>query len=175
MSTDVYAYQALRDAYAGRNEYGDRIYLSVEVRERVGPVTTTEHEDLTKYTELSFTYDQIEKGRRTVSSFGANFYGAARSIVAPAKGWTLAELAIMADIAEEWHLNGMSAACAHMTPTAPRPYPASYYDDNKHLTCPETGYRFGTAWLVRVAPTRVLGIVSEFIRRHETHQVRGLQ
>lgn len=52
----------------------------------------------------------------------------------------------VADLWDRWHLNDMRANCAHMP------------DQTYHagLTCPETGYQSGSAWLYEPIPAGVL-------------------
>jgi hypothetical protein len=74
---------------------------------------------------------------------------------------TLRQLRTIKDLWTNYHLNHMSAACAHM----PRVF---RYNDRTSLTspnlptwedrptCPLTGYRYGNAWLYRPLPPAVL-------------------
>lgn len=56
----------------------------------------------------------------------------------------------LADLWDAWHLNDMNAACAHMT----LPEDKSY-DARMHITCPVTGYKYGSAWLYKPLPADI--------------------
>lgn len=58
---------------------------------------------------------------------------------------------------DRWHLNDMKGACAHMT--TPK-----VYDRDTAPVCPESGYRYGSAWLVEEIPDEEI----EAIRRVAT-------
>lgn len=55
-----------------------------------------------------------------------------------------------------WHLNGMSAGCDHQTVE----YESSPYGRRPSLSdtlpCPVTGYRYGSAWLLRELPDEIV-------------------
>lgn len=60
------------------------------------------------------------------------------------------------ELADRWHLNTMKAGCAHQTVV----WENSEYGRRPSLEltkpCPETGYRYGSAWLVEVPPAEVI-------------------
>ena len=57
---------------------------------------------------------------------------------------------------ERWHLNDMRPECAHMDLPEDRSY-----DARKGITCPITGYKYGTAWLYEDVPG---GVIAELER-----------
>lgn len=60
----------------------------------------------------------------------------------------------LAELWDRWHLNGMRAHCAHMVDVLPFLRPD--YDSRKHLTCPESGYQYGRAWLYEPIPAEIV-------------------
>lgn len=68
-----------------------------------------------------------------------------RELVTFAGGFDADKAKELADLGERWHLNGMRAGCQHQ-----RTVPAKDYADVP--PCPETGYKYGHAWLVERLP-----------------------
>lgn len=168
---------------------------------------TTTHETLTSEPlVLSMTYD--ERGPRGFESGGAGLPEAVTRVTKPAIDPDV--LARIGEVADRWHLNGMTAGCAHQAdawtcsaqvPTGvtlragghdvpetrncgtlngwaevqrvygEHPYP--HRGDACHSCgrnrwdeptdhCPETGYRFGTAWLVETLPPEIVAEVQSW-------------
>lgn len=101
-------------------------------------------------------------------SGGQNLYELLRIIAArrPEPPFTIDDLASLHRIWKRWHLNAMKAACVHMVGDV------VVYEDNgyggqristKLTVCPETGYRYGTKWLVEPLPDDVLAEVMRLI------------
>lgn len=146
--------------FAGFTDDHTRITLTVEERDIQGE-TSVEHTPTDPaWSEWSFTYEEREGERwKGEVGCGANLPDAARRVVKrsahpsdPAE-WhgalDLSELEELAAIGEEWHLNGMRSGCAHQVPV----YETDRFGHrvpSLDLTpaCPETGYRYGSAWLV---------------------------
>lgn len=65
----------------------------------------------------------------------------------------------LVELADRWHLNTLRAGCAHQAPTVKRLL-ASGTPHRDLLDevppCPETGYRYGHAWLVEPLPDEIL-------------------
>jgi hypothetical protein len=57
---------------------------------------------------------------------------------------------------KRWHLNELRGACVHMTPSAT-------YDPATAPVCPETGYRYGAAWLTEVIPDNEIATIREMV------------
>ena len=81
---------------------------------------------------------------------------------------------------KEWHCNTLNAACDHMTeemltPTEEtlkvyaekNPRVGSYnrlsYWRSRSVTCPETGYKYGSAWLAKAIPAEELDQLTAII------------
>jgi hypothetical protein len=146
------------DLLVGRNADGDRIYVEAHLYDREASLDTrtTEHARIVGgYPGLGVTYSLIPKGARRVHSCGANAPAELRSVVTFAPGWDAAKAERLAEIADRWHLNDMRAACAHMVDLPDDPT----YDARKDITCPVTGYRYGTAWLVEPLPVDVIDFI----------------
>lgn len=61
----------------------------------------------------------------------------------------------IATLGERWHLNTMRAGCAHQTVVwEDTPYHRPSLERTK--PCPETGYRYGSSWLVELVPAEVV-------------------
>lgn len=114
------------------------------------PQLTVEHEPIVRYERLTIVGDVLE-GRRFVG--GGQVADELDRITRPAPGWGPDERARLQAIWRRWHLNDLRAACAHQTP------PPSL-DDPWPDPCPETGYRFGSAWLVEPLPGEVTAWLS---------------
>jgi hypothetical protein len=141
-----------RTGYIGRDADGGRVYLTIELTPQTGTSNTIEHKPITSWTRASFTGHSFYKGSRRYNfdAFGTGF---AQTVVKPAPGITLDDLAQMARLEKRWHLNDLRAGCAHQTIVYGineygRKAPSS--DDTP--ACPETGYRYGHAWLVEPLP-----------------------
>lgn len=106
---------------------------------------TTEHEQVTDAWELSISGQTPDSGGQIIDA--------------------LADLDTnnpqaqeLASIWQRWHLNGMRAACAHQTPALRG---SDGYDADP---CPETGYRYGHAWLHEPLPDEVVSDLLAILR-----------
>ena len=138
------------DLYLGKTKTGEKYYLSVELRERTNGVSI-DHQTLENYQEIAFTgtliskYGSINYNRGFISG-GQNF-ALLREITEPAKGFTLADIRQIHQLWKAWHLNDMNSHCAHQDRQVA-------WDSVGN--CPLTGYRAGSAWLVRELPASVI-------------------
>lgn len=129
-----------------------KVYVNVELRAEdamnaLRVRETTDHMATILEPELSITFD-------IVNSHGTDLGGGAMGEdglkVASRKASSRVFKVLHQLI--PWHLNGMRAGCAHQTvvwedgPYGRRPS----LDDTP--TCPQTGYRYGHAWLVEPLP-----------------------
>jgi hypothetical protein len=142
-----------KDLFLGRNKYGEKYYLSVELRERTNGVSVN-HQVIESYQELSFTgtligkYGSIINYRGWVS--GGQNYERLLEITEPAKGFSRANIRRLYAIWREYHLNDMQSHCEHQDK-------AIKWDIVE--PCPITGYRAGSAWLVQELPDSIISEV----------------
>lgn len=115
---------------------------------------TTTHETVCEPETLSLT-SAVFKGKKNISrnhiTSGATLEDLGR-ITRPAPGYSLDDVRELHRIGTRWHLNTMRAACAHMEVPEGK---TSAEPLNPKIVCPETGYRWGTAWLVEPLPDDV--------------------
>ena len=139
-----------KDLLIGRTKTGEKYYLSVELRDQ-GKGISVDHYDLEGYQELSFTgvliskYGSINYDRGYIS-LGQN-YDHLLDITNPAAGFNRHKIAAIHKLWKDYHLNSMESHCAHQDK-------AIAWD--KVDPCPITGYRAGSAWLVRELPASVI-------------------
>lgn len=167
----------VRNAYVGRSSDGGRLFLSIDVRRVTGPARETigpdvetiitddgaetrRHVTVSDYYEISIMGAYMVKGskRHDVDAGGQNLDDFAGAVVDPrASHWTRADIRSAVAIWRRWHLNGMKAGCAHV-PDAVMETTKGYARPDLTATpaCPETGYRWGHAWLVEPAPEDVV-------------------
>jgi hypothetical protein len=71
-------------------------------------------------------------------------------VTSPADGWTLPEVRELYTIIKRWHGNAFRAGCAHIDTSG-----KSQDELLDHAVCPETGYGYGSQWLVDPLPDEV--------------------
>jgi hypothetical protein len=149
--------------------YGYRRNLLVTVSVRMERMTrqdeyeTVDHDKVREPLDFAITTDVWQPDQRDIVSGGAT--------VDPLRELVTYELGFTAEIAEElaslgqWHLNGMTAACAHQERKAGLDSPP----------CPVTGYRWGQAWLVRPLPEGFLDEVRGLFADADTDKIWKLE
>jgi hypothetical protein len=180
----------------GTTDTGDAVIVEVRITTDEQDYTTVTHERVTGSLRLSVTgevinawHDRHGRGRDDNAIVSCGQVGgyaddpgrsALNSITTPAPGWTLAEIAELEAIWARWHLNDMRAACAHMDPATLAREPNGYGGDRISTTdpantCPESGYRYGHAWLYEPIPADVLADVARLTRdrSHDLYAARG--
>jgi len=148
-----------------RGQYGApaRVYVDVTIAHRQGQThQTTDHREITDWWELS-----ISAGITTAQSRRQHDYEQCGQSIEP--------VAMVANGPEflpgfvkawdAWHLNGMTAACAHQSPVGQdigtrldQTLPC--LDDDGAVR-----YRYGSAWLVRELPADVVQTVLATLRQ----------
>ncbi len=139
----------------GRTPDNEKLTLDIRVRRRknVAPYQTVFHTPCRHYVELTIVGNVSQYGRDVG---GGQCIDTLRA-VASAEGSTRdpfkpVELLEVANLWERWHLNGMRPWCVHLqdrkvnTGTDVKTWPQ----------CSETGYKWGSAWLVEPIPPDVL-------------------
>ncbi|MCX4799636.1 hypothetical protein OG497_37915 [Streptomyces sp. NBC_01242] len=158
----------VQNVFVGTTADNLRVHINAELRieDSERDVETVEHGHVNSPVTLSMTHSTY-KGRknieRNLESSGAGLEDVAR-VVTPAPGYTLAEVRELARIGTKWHLNTGRAGCAHMD----LPKDTSY-DARKGITCPETGYKYGAAWLTEELPSDVYDRFKELASKGEIH------
>ena len=66
-------------------------------------------------------------------------------------GWDANRVLGLRRLWQDWHLNDCKAACSHMPPDA-----HARWEAKEAVVCPETGYSYGSAWLVKPLTGEVL-------------------
>lgn len=137
--------------FIGRDETGARIFVSIRTEVTNRTVMSTDHVQVHNPVRLSIMGSLVEYRERSISRSGQIRTSVAR-VNTPAPGWTMADVESLVKIWDAYHVNDMRAGCAHMDTTGLR----RDYESRKHLTCPETGYRYGAAWLFVAIPADAL-------------------
>ena len=134
---------------------GRRLRVTVDVHmewlTRQDVYETTGHEQVTRPLDFAVTTAVWRPDGRDMTAGGATVEPLTE-LVAYEPGWDAAKVARLVELAA-WHLNGMTAGCDHQTPVMEtdrwgREVPSL----DLTPACPVTGYRYGSAWLVRVLP-----------------------
>jgi hypothetical protein len=157
------------DIFVGRTAEGTRVYLDMSL-ERVAKEgkTSVTHEPVTdEFFRFSASGHTVLKGRRDDNwDGGGQMLDTLLEVADPANGWTLQELKEIHRLWKNWHLNDMQAGCQHVPDPLWEDSPYGKRPDLKNTpSCPETGYRWGSAWLVRLIPATVIVRMQELIRK----------
>ena len=129
----------------GKNKEGERFYLSLEIKKHEGEALTVNHDKVSGFDVLSISGEVIEPRKRNAYNFG-QICDRLSEITEPASGLTLAGVARIAQIWQEWHLNDLQSHCAHQDQ-------AIKWDQVQ--PCPLTGYKAGSAWLIKELPAEI--------------------
>lgn len=137
--------------------------VRIERMERSETYETTSHEQVTGPLDFSLTTSVWRPDRRDIVTGGATSAPLYEALAHGRLEYGLDEAAVLglAMNHDAWHLNALSAACAHQEVV----WEDSDYGrrPSRDLTprCPVTGYRYGTKWLVRVLPEGFLAALDE--------------
>jgi hypothetical protein len=151
-----------KDIFVGRirdldtGKVAGRVYVDVELREVGGDWQTTDHRTVHGYTKLSITgteyYANGGPGTYRVSSCGQIINALAEINDLTSAELDLTTLRWLRQVWKRWHLNGLNAGCNHQTLGRTKE------------SCPETGYRHGSAWLVKELPTDLVTELIEVLK-----------
>lgn len=145
----------------GRDAEGNAVFVTLTLAERTGSFTTTAHEPAERVTRLSISGGVRDGSRRDFASCG-QIVDAVAAVRDFAPGWTAQDVASLVAIWRRWHLNDMRAGCVHVPEPEWEDGPYGRQVDLVNTpACPETGYRYGHAWLMDEPPT---GVLAEFRR-----------
>ena len=148
-------------AFIGRTAEGDRVWVEIQLatdwRDQDSPgVQTVEHGTTHRILRVSITGSGVYKGGRSISFCGQIIDTVAKVRDFRDSGWRSGDVRSLVAIWERWHLNDMRPECAHMDLPEDRSY-----DARRHITCPITGYKYGSAWLYEDVPG---GVIAELER-----------
>lgn len=144
----------------GRTDDGQTVTLEIRLEERtIAPSTRSVEHGPVSPAAPRLSISALIYGPRCREPWAAGqcIEGAAAVTSGP---WSAADRARLLEIWRRWHLNDMRAACAHMDLPA-----ETSYEARRHITCPLTGYRYGSAWLAEELPADVLADVRRFMAR----------
>lgn len=147
----------IRDGYVGKRPRRDGkrgyeyLFVDISVRHRENG-TTIDHQPIAAYDSLSIC------GTVWLTRVRRGDCISAGRVLEDWRGSELLESPInvskLRAVWRRWHLNDMRPNCAHQSYVGPRP------EDLPSIPkCPETGYRYGHAWLVEPLPDDVLSWV----------------
>jgi hypothetical protein len=145
-----------KDLYIGETSDKERLYLDVRVRQDHGTWQTVEHDTVTTREELSII-GNLRVGRHDVG--GGQCIDRMWSVLGAgklARGADPADVRLIADVWERWHLNAMRPGCAHVEVPEGTKSTSDRLDNTP--PCPRSGYRWGSAWLYEPLPD---GLVDE--------------
>ena len=133
---------------------GGRVVAHVSVEEGKGISQYMDHTQAADPDRVSVSFEVVGKSRHDVQAFG-QISPEDRVIARRHENDASPELAAFID--ELWsvhHLNDMHAECDHMTPDMLARHEGESTQDWQTrmldtVTCPESGYRWGRAWLAR--------------------------
>lgn len=154
----------VEDALVGRTADGTRVYVSMGIERHAAQDSkrTVTHERMPEeYLEFTAQGHTVEQYRREWSSAG-QMLDDLLEVVEPAPGLSLDDLKRIHQIWRAWHLNGMKAACAHMPADA-----RERWDRREAVVCEESGYSYGSAWLVQPLPVAILEEVRTLVKKLE--------
>lgn len=159
------------DVFLGRKADGEKVYAAARLeRKTVEAIQTVTHEKKSgEILEFAASGHSVGKFQRHSSE---NWISAGQmmdellEITEPAPGWTLEEIRKFHRLWKNWHLNALNAGCQHV--------PTPLYEDSEYgkrvdlkntPACPETGYRYGHAWLYRPIPAVIVDEMQTLIRK----------
>lgn len=152
------------EVLVGKAPNGAYMTISVRLERRdVGDrFMTIDHEPAGSYVDVGIQGTMYPKGWRSGRDeiAGGQISGMLGMITEPEDGINPNRIG---ELWERWHLNGMRAGCAHQPDMVKRAHDAgiSPLDQSGWMLdnaprCPETGYKWGSAWLVEYVPEDVL-------------------
>lgn len=142
-----------------------RLVVTLELRSVGGEHSlTTEHQVLPAGSlELSATHTVIDRRKRKSDWYVSGGAGIPELPVDAEfdPGWNVGRFSKLRTIANNWHLNGLRAGCAHQEIVWEEGKYGRQMSLTETLPCPETDYRFGSAWLVEPLPQDVIDYLKD--------------
>lgn len=161
------------DVFLGRTTDGEKIYARAELeRKTLEDALTVTHEKVSGevlfFSAMGHSVAKFARHNSENWISGGQMLDDLLQITDPAPGWTLEEIRAFHRLWKNWHLNGMNAGCQHVpTPVYRKNERYGYQEVDLDNTpaCPETGYRYGHAWLLRPIPATIIDEMQTLIRK----------
>jgi hypothetical protein len=142
---------------------GRRVTAEVALRPVPDGFQTTTHQPAVGLLGLSVTSYLWRRDGSDIETGGATRAHLRGRLDRLAPDITREDVTALADIGDRWHLNDLSAGCVHQEVV----WEDGRYGRQPSLTatepCPETGYRYGSAWLVEPLPEDVIATAERWI------------
>jgi hypothetical protein len=146
--TDVPVGRIPGESYGYQRDLLVTVNVRMERRER--DAQTIDHETISGHLDFAITVAVWQPNRNDITASYAGSDEPLRQVLAHGRyedGMDADKVRAFMEL-DAWHLNTMTAACAHQTPVGE--------DIGERLDntppCPVTGYKYGHAWLVRPLP-----------------------
>jgi len=153
---------SLSDNLIGRNNRGNKYYLSIDIKPVQGEVTDVNHEIVTGVPVISMSGTILRKHGSITSDRGwiqgGQCLDSFDNITQFTNRWSLQELQDVVAIWRGYHLNDMQTHCTHQDKSVK-------WDTVE--PCAITGYRAGSAWLYSPVPDSVLIELTGVILKHK--------
>jgi hypothetical protein len=135
------------EAYGYKRPLWVTVSVSVEANDRQDAYETVNHDMVSRPLAFSITTGVWRPDGRDIVSGGATVEPL-RELATFVHGFDAGKAEALAEL-DYWHLNALRAGCAHQ----------EHSDD----PCPETGYKYGHAWLVEELPDGFVQYLSELL------------
>lgn len=126
------------------------VTVDVQLQRITATAQTIHHEQIDEFTRLSIIGTVNGPGRAPVT-FG-QCVDELDLVTSFDPRWDAESVRHLALLWRRWHLNDMRPGCAHQTPIGDTPGERL----DRTAPCPETDYRWGSAWLVEPLPDDVI-------------------
>lgn len=144
----------------GTTAVGEAAYVKIEITTGAKVVETIAHgtaEMVTRVSIVGHSFKRRSRRKDYDGEYAGQCSDMPAAVMVPAPGLTIDDLARLTEIWKRWHMNDMRPGCAHQGEPV---YEETRFgrEPSSTLTprCPETGYRWGHAWLYEEPPADVL-------------------
>lgn len=160
--------------YIGTDIDGQKVYIDIELKYKTGTYTTIDHKEIKNPLVLSISGYARLKSRKDWA-----YGGQIQDHLTPdnIKQYAIDRYTVdkLVTIWKHWHLNDMQGACihqeegAHVEPNTNIWREREAWDTmikEQTAKCPE-GYSYGSAWLIKPLPSRVIAEIHQLMRLQE--------
>jgi len=159
---DVYVGTVPGTGYGYKRNLRVTVTVTMERLDRRDEYETTDHRKVRRPLDFSITTAVWHPDWRDIVSGGATVEPLAE-LTGYAPGFDAGKATALVKLAG-WHLNGMTAGCDHVAPVMETDgYGRTVPSLDLTPPCPVTGYRYGSAWLVRELPAGFLDMVRRYL------------